>query len=309
MNAGHSVLVADRRPLPTALARETVDYVAGDIGDPVFVRGLFSREQIDAVFHFAADKANDQSLRQPLAYFRNNVAATLVLLEGMVTVGVRFLVFSSSCAVYGPPDAVPVTELTPLRPASPYAESKLMVERFLRWLDHTAEVHSVSLRYFNAAGASLDGRLGEDDPAPGNLVPRVMNAALRKSPPLPIYGTDYPTADGTAVRDYVHVLDVAAAHLRALEYLAGGGTSDVFNIGSGRGTSVLELVHAAERVTGGPVPVVPASRRPADISEIWADTSKAQGTLDWKPTYTLDDVLRTAWRWHAQPNASDAPEA
>jgi UDP-glucose 4-epimerase len=212
---------------------------------------------------------------------------------------VRRVVFSSSCSVYGSPATLPVDEAHATAPESPYAESKLMVERMLRWFDECHGVRSVSLRYFNAAGASFDARIGEDSPKPLNLVPLAMLAALGKVPALSVYGTDYDTRDGTCIRDYIHVDDLADAHVRALRYIEDGGATCSLNVGTGRGSTVLEVVDGAKAVSGVDFPVHLAPRRPGDPSAVWADNACVRDVLGWEARHDLDAILSSAWAWHS----------
>ena len=296
---GDDVVVLDNLEFGHRDAVSDTTLVVGDVGDYDLVADLVSRHRIDSVVHFAAYKAAGESIENPGRYFMNNVAGTARLLEAAYRNGAERFVFSSTCAVYGTPDATPVSEEAPIRPESPYGESKSLVERMLRWYDLSLGMRSVSLRYFNAAGAAMDGSLGEDWSASLNLVPLAMKALLGASAPLRVFGTDYPTPDGTAIRDYIHVDDLADAHLRALDYLAGGGRSEVLNLGTGVGSSVREVLAAAERAAGRPVPAVDAPRRPGDPVALWADCSRAGAVLDWTARYGLDEIVTSAWKWHS----------
>jgi UDP-glucose-4-epimerase GalE len=238
-------------------------------------------------------------MEDPGKYFDNNVAGALTLLRAMDEVGVRNFVFSSTCAVYGTPSMVPVDESHPLNPESPYGESKRLVEQMLRWYDVCRGVRSVSLRYFNAAGASFDARIGEDWTVSTNLIPVAMKAACHRGDPLHIFGGDYPTPDGTGVRDYIHVIDLADAHARALDYLAAGGATTILNLGTGVGSSVLEIIAALEKASSQPVPAVHSPRRPGDPTAVWADNTNARRVLGWEPRFGLDDIVSTAWNWHS----------
>jgi UDP-glucose 4-epimerase len=273
--------------------------VIGHVGDDARLRQLLSDEEITAVIHLAADKSVDESLRDPGRYFRNNVGSTLTLLDACVDAGIESFVFSSTCAVYGIPAELPVSEATPTSPETPYGESKLIVERILDWYGRAHGLRSISLRYFNAAGAAVEGDIGEDWTDATTLIPRVMKAALGRSEPIMVFGTDYPTPDGTAIRDYIHVLDLADVHLRSLDHLAGGEPSAVLNVGTGSGASVRQIIAATERVSGRAVPFVDAPRRPGDAAEVWAQSEAANQILDWSPRFDLDDVIETAWRWHS----------
>lgn len=259
--------------------------------------GLFSSFRFDAVIHFAAFIAVGESMKEPERYFRNNVGGSVALLEMMRRHGVRRLVFSSTAAVYGDPDKTPIPEDAPLRPRNPYGESKRMVERILEWLDQTSGMRSVSLRYFNACGAEPRFGIGEEHQPETHLIPLILRAA-QTGEPLTVFGDDYATHDGTCIRDYIHVTDLAAAHVRAVEYLMKGGASDVFNAGTGRGYTVLEVIRAAERAIGAPVPFRFGPRREGDAAVLVADSSKLKKKLGWAPRYdTLEAMVETAWEF------------
>jgi UDP-arabinose 4-epimerase len=280
--------------------------VEGDVADVARLRAVMSAERVVAVMHFAAFAYVGESMAEPAKYFRNNVSASLTLLEAMRDVGVEALVFSSTCATYGIPDRVPIDESAPQRPVSPYGESKLMVERMLSWFGSAYGVRSASLRYFNAAGADIDTEIGEAHEPESHLVPLAIQAALGQGPELRVFGTDYPTPDGTAVRDFIHVDDLAEAHVKALEYLLAHDSSVALNLGSGRGYSVREVVAAVERATGLPVPVEESPRRPGDPPTLIADARLAHGVLDWRPDRSdLETIIETALRWHQ--GAGSAP--
>ncbi len=236
-------------------------------------------------------------MEAPGPHLLANVAGSLVLLEAMRARDVRRMVFSSSAAVYGTPREVPVGENAALVPDNPYGAGKVMVEQALHWYAVAHGFISVSLRYFNAGGAAADGSLGDDATHPTNLIPRVMRALAGVDPPVPVFGTDYPTPDGTAVRDYVHVEDLARAHVRAIEALGDGAGERAFNLGTGEGVSVNQVLAAAERVTGRPVPHVIAPRRPGDPAAVWADPTAAARELGWRAERSLDDIIRSAWLW------------
>ena len=296
---GRDVVVLDNMEFGHKSAVLGADLVVGDTRDSELVGRLVRDRGIDAVIHFAAYKAPGESMEDPGRYFDNNVGSTGSLLAALTAAGVRHFVFSSTCAVYGTPSIVPVDEDHPLGPESPYGESKLMVERMLHWYGVCKGLRSVSLRYFNAAGASFDARIGEDWTVTLNLVPVALKATILQQQPLRIFGTDYPTPDGTAIRDYIHVVDLADAHLRALAHLESGGDTDVFNLGTGQGSSVLEVVSALERVSGQTVPTERVDRRPGDPVRVWADNRRAAEVLGWKPQYGLEEIVRTAWDWHS----------
>ena len=285
----------------TAIAKPCIDapLEVGDIADAALVQRVVEDYGVDSVVHFAAYKAAGESMEVPERYFENNVGRSARLLAALHAAGVERIVFSSTCAVYGTPGTLPVDEQHPTGPESPYGESKRIVEQMLRWFDECHGMRSVALRYFNAAGASADARIGEDNPRPLNLVPLAMQAALGQLRVLPINGTDYPTPDGTTIRDYVHVDDLAAAHVRALHYLEAGGASTIVNVGTGRGASTLEVIEGAKRVSGVDFATAPAPRRPGDPTEVFADNRRASELLGWKPQHDLDDILASAWRWHS----------
>jgi UDP-glucose-4-epimerase GalE len=270
------------------------------VGDRVLVRAAIERHRIDAVIHFAANAAVAESMSNPFRYLHDNVASSLGLLEGMREAGCRTIVFSSSCATYGVPRRVPISESTPQSPVNPYGQSKLYVEQALQWYQRLHEFSWTALRYFNAAGADPDGETGEDHNPETHLIPSAIQAALGQAPTLPLCGTDYATPDGTAVRDYVHVCDLADAHIKALQYIWDGGVSRAFNLGAGRGYSVREVIATVERVGGVRIPVRDAPRRPGDPPTLIAETARARKTLGWQPRFTnLNDIVHTAWEWHA----------
>ena len=299
----YAVIVLDTLERGNKQSTLNVPFVQGDMGDAQRMDELFQQEKPDGVIHFAAYKAPGESMHEPAKYFRNNVAGTLTLIETMLKHHCYSLIFSSSCSVFGTPKQLPVTEDAPFGPESVYGESKLMVETMLRWFDKTSELRSVSLRYFNAAGASFDNKIGEDWTVTGNLIPLVMKAALGKVPSAKIFGTDYPTPDGTAIRDYIHVVDLAVAHVKALEYITQTHKSTAYNLGTGVGSSVKEVIDLTKRISGVDFKVELLPRRPGDPVSIYADSHKAQAELGWKPKYNLEDIVRTAWQWHStHPN-------
>ncbi len=281
-----------------------VELIVGNSADVNLLDNLFNSQKIDAVIHFAGYKAAGESVEQPAKYFRNNVTATQTLLESMVRNEVKYLIFSSSCSVFGNPQNMPVTEdNNPYNPESPYAESKLMVEKMLGWFDRAYGLKSVSLRYFNAAGADPDGTIGEDWSVTLNLIPLVMKAAAGVSASVPVFGTDYPTPDGTGIRDYVHVNDLADAHILALENVQKTNQTTIYNLGTGKGSSVKEIIDTTRLITGREIVADERPRRPGDPMAIWADNSKARSELGWQPHYGLEEIIRTAWNWHSKhPN-------
>jgi len=274
--------------------------IEGDCGDGDLLRATLLRGKYDAVFHLAAKSLVGESFAAREDYMRSNVTATRTLAEACVEFGVSYLVFSSSAAVYGGSGGEPLLEESPLAPVSPYGESKLLAERELAAVANVGGLAWVALRFFNAAGAWADGRLGEDHDPETHLIPRALNVALGRSDALPIYGSDYPTQDGTCIRDYVHVEDIAAAHLLALKYLVGGGRSGAMNLGGSKGYSVLEVVEACRRVTGSPIPTVEAPRRRGDPPILVASSAHAESLLGWRPALTdINDIVASAWRFHS----------
>jgi len=261
---------------------------------------LLSAGRFDAVIHFAAFIAVGESMREPERYFRNNTGGSLSLLDAMRRHNVRRLVFSSTAAVYGNPDHSPLTEDMPLKPLNPYGESKLMTETTLRWLDECSQLRFVALRYFNACGAEPKFGIGEEHEPETHLIPLIFRA-IRTGEPLTVFGEDYPTVDGTCIRDYVHVSDLATAHEAALLSLINGGPSGIYNAGTGFGFSVLQVIQAAEKVTGRKVPYTVGPRRDGDSAELVADSSKLQKTLGWKPRYnTLESMVESAWAFDSK---------
>jgi UDP-arabinose 4-epimerase len=272
--------------------------IEGDCGDAATLEQAFTTYPIKAVIHFAAYAYVGESLQIPDVYFRNNVVATMSLLDAMKVHGVTTIVFSSSCATYGVPIAVPIAEDHPQAPINPYGETKLIVERLLHWYGVSYGFSWSALRYFNAAGADLDGELGEVHEPEPHLLPRILGAASGHWPYFEIYGTDYETPDGTAIRDYVHVTDLAEAHVLATQYLLAGGASSAFNLGTGSGHSVREVIAAAEAATGKEIPVVQRPRRGGDPPRLIADTTRSRDVLGWQPRYSdLPTILETAWQW------------
>ncbi len=298
-NLGRDVVVLDSLELGHRAALLGAELVVGDIRDAALVKQVCHDHGVTQVVHFAAYKSVGESMLEPAKYWRNNVAGSVELIEALLAAHVRQIVFSSSCSVNGTPAVVPVNEDAPVAPESVYAETKAMVERILGWYDSTSAVRSVSLRYFNAAGASPDALIGEDWTYSINLVPVVMKAALGLRGPVQVFGSDYPTPDGTCIRDYIHIDDLAAAHVKALDYLAGGGDTTVLNVGTGVGSSVREVIEATERISGRPVPHEFIDRRAGDPVSTYADPSRIAAVLGWSATRTLDDIITSAWNWHS----------
>ena len=294
---GRDVVVLDTLERGYRDAVGDIDLVVGDIADERVVAKTCRKYDVDSVIHFAAYKAVGESMSQPLKYYKNNVSGSIALVETLIENGVSRFVFSSSAAVYGTPDVSPVNEDAPLRPQSPYAQSKADIEHVLRSCDAIG-LRSVSLRYFNAAGAHDSGDLGEDFSLTTNLVPVVMRVLFGGQARLDIFGDDYPTPDGTCVRDYVHVSDLADAHVKALDYLATGGKSLVCNVGTGQGTSVRQLIEVTESVTSRSLPHTVAPRRAGDPASVYADPTLIRAVLGWRATRDLREIIASAYRWH-----------
>jgi UDP-glucose-4-epimerase GalE len=296
--AGHPVVVLDTLELGTAAAVGDATLVVGDIADEPLVEQLCRDHGVDVVVHFAAYKNVGESMLEPSRYFHNNVDGSVRLLDAAARAGVRQLVFSSSCSVYGTPATVPVDETQPIHPESVYAETKAMMERVLHWYGEVRDLRSVSLRYFNAAGASADASIGEDWTYALNLIPVAIRALLTGDQELQVFGDDYPTPDGTCVRDYIHVDDLATAHVAAVDYLRSGGATTAVNLGTGVGSSVKQVLDGIERVAGRPVPHRIVARRAGDPSATYADPTRSREVLGWEPRYGLDEIIETAYRWH-----------
>lgn len=301
---GHDVVVLDSLELGRAEAVLGAPIVVGDIADGDLVAKVCREHHVDQVVHFAAYKNVGESMRDPARYWRNNVSGAIEFIDAVAAAGVRRFVFSSSCSVYGTPSRVPVSENSPIQPESVYAQTKAIVEDVLRWYGVTHGLRSVNLRYFNAAGASSDGTIGEDWTHSQNLIPLVMKAALGASGPLEVFGNDYDTLDGTCIRDYIHVEDLAAAHVSALDFTARAGTplSVSVNAGTGTGTSVLEVIRLTEECSGRTVPYRIVDRRPGDPVATYADVGMATSLLGWSATRSIRDVIRSAWSWHSRQN-------
>ncbi len=300
--AGYGVLVLDNLVYGHRELVETVlqaELVVGDMGDRSLLDHLFASHNIAAVMHFAAYAYVGESVTEPAKYYRNNVVATLTLLEAMLAAHVKQFVFSSTCATYGVPKTVPIPEDHPQEPINPYGMTKLMVEKILADFDRAYGLKSVCFRYFNAAGADPAGRLGEDHNPETHLIPLVLQTALGRRESISIFGTDYPTLDGTCIRDYIHVTDLAAAHVLGLKYLLKGGDSAAFNLGNGNGFSVRQVIAAAREVTGQEIKTVELDRRPGDPPTLIGSSEKARTTLGWQPQYAaLQEIIRHAWNWH-----------
>jgi UDP-glucose 4-epimerase len=269
------------------------EFIEGDLADSETTAETLARLRPEAVMHFAANALVDESMQNPSKYFRNNIANGLNLLDAMIAAEVKQLVFSSTCATFGPPERVPIDEETPQRPINPYGESKLSFEKILRWYDAIHGLRFVSLRYFNAAGASE--KFGEDHRCETHLIPNVLKVALGGKKRVEIFGTDYETPDGTCIRDYVHIIDLAHAHILALD----APTSAFYNLGTGGGSSVREVIESCRKITGQPIPVLEKPRRPGDPPRLIASSEKIKRELGWRPQFqTLDAIVDSAWKWH-----------
>ncbi len=287
-----------------------VELIVGDISDYELLCNIFQSRQVSAVVHFAAYAYVGESCSNPGKYYRNNVVGTLTLLEAMRDSSVSQIVFSSTCATYGEPKEVPIIESQPQNPINPYGFTKLTVERMLRDFDTAHSLKSVIFRYFNAAGSDPKGQLGEDHSPETHLIPLVLQTALGHREAISIFGTDYPTPDGTCIRDYIHVSDLAEAHVLGLKYLFEGHGSDVFNLGNGSGFSVREVIETAKQVTGKKISIVEESRRAGDPPVLVGSSEKAQRVLGWKPLYSdLSQIIEHAWNWHQKRHESSRAEA
>ena len=309
VKAGHEVIVADnlvtgfRSAVPKA-----AKFYEGDIRNAEFLDKLFSSEQIDAVIHFAAFSLVGESVTNPLKYYDNNLCGTKVLLESMVKNNVKKIVFSSTAATYGEPENIPILESDRTCPTNPYGETKLAMEKMFKWTANAHGLRYVSLRYFNACGADESGKIGEAHNPESHLIPLILQVPNDKREAISIYGTDYDTPDGTCIRDYIHVTDLAHAHILAVQYLINGGESDIFNLGNGVGYSVREVIETARKVTGHSIPAVETERRAGDPARLVASSKKAREILGWNPTHdSLEEIIASAWNWHKNhPNGYDA---
>ena len=294
LDEGHEAIVFDNlgeghRSAVDSRAR----FIQGDLTEREKIQATLSSTRPEAVMHFAASALVGESMRDPSKYFRNNISNGLNLLDAMVTTHVERIVFSSTCAIFGPPTRLPIDETAPPRPINPYGESKLAFERILRWYDEIHGLKFVSLRYFNAAGAT--GNFGEDHRLETHLIPNVLKVALGEKPHVEIYGTDYETPDGTCIRDYIHILDLARAHILALE----AAKSEFYNLGTGGGSSVREVIAACRKITGRNIDTVEKPRRSGDPSRLIASSEKIKNELGWRPQFqSLDAIIESAWKWH-----------
>jgi UDP-glucose 4-epimerase len=275
------------------------EFFQGDVGNSADLKKLFSRHQIDAVMHFAAYAYVGESVQEPLKYYENNLRNTIELLHAVVENGIQYVVFSSTCATYGNPEKIPIDEKHPQNPINPYGRTKRMIEEILEDYAAAYDLKYTSLRYFNAAGADPDGEIGEDHDPETHLIPLVLDVAAARRPSIKIFGTDYQTPDGTCIRDYIHVTDLAEAHILALQRLMDGAESSCYNLGTGSGFSVLEVIERARQITGQTIRAENTGRRPGDPPVLIASNEKAVSELGWNPVHAdLDDIIRTAWRWH-----------
>lgn len=296
---GYETIVFDNLVYGHREAVKWGTFVKGDLSDEKDIESVFLNDQIDAVFHFAAYAYVGESVEQPEKYYYNNVANTLNLLKVMRRFGCKKIIFSSTCATYGEPESVPITEDQRQDPINPYGASKLMVERILRDYGKAYGLRFAALRYFNAAGADPAGEIGESHMPETHLIPLVLHAAAGRRKDIKVFGTDYDTPDGSCVRDYIHVMDLALAHFLALKYLECGGESDFFNLGNERGTSVFEVIRAVKEVTGRQFAVTDAGRRPGDPAVLVGSCEKAKRVLGWNPLYpNIEQIVAHAWRWH-----------
>jgi len=300
VDRGFDVIVIDNLQTGHREAvHEKARFYEGDIRDSVFLDEVFQKEKIEAVIHFAANSLVGESMTNPLKYYDNNVYGTKVLLESMVKNGINKIVFSSTAAVYGEPERIPILESDRTMPTNTYGETKLAMEKMFRWVDVAHGIKYVSLRYFNACGAHISGKIGEAHSPETHLIPLVLQVPLGKRECIKIFGEDYDTKDGTCIRDYIHVTDLADAHILAVKYLMDGNESNVFNLGNGIGFTVKEVIEASEKVVGKEIKAQMDERRPGDPAQLVASSEKAKTVLGWKPKFhELNKIVETAWNWH-----------
>jgi len=300
INADHEVIIVDNLETGhVAAVHEKAEFYQGDLRDRAFVDSVFDQEAVDAVIHFAANSLVGESMVDPLKYYDNNVCGTKVLLESMVAHGIDKIVFSSTAATYGEPERIPITEDDRTEPTNTYGETKLSMEKMFKWTAKAHNLRYVSLRYFNACGAHVSGSIGEAHAPETHLIPLILQVPNNQRGAINIFGEDYDTKDGTCIRDYIHVTDLAQAHILAVEYLAKGNDSNIFNLGNGIGFTVREVIEAARKVTGHPIPAVVSERRAGDPARLIASSEKAKSVLGWKPEYAdLEVIIKTAWQWH-----------
>ncbi len=299
---GYDVVVADN--LETGIRKAVhpkARFYQGDIRNKEFCDHVFSSEKIDAVIHFAANSQVGESMVNPLKYYDNNLGGTRTMLQSMIEHGVKYIVFSSTAATYGEPERVPILETDPTHPTNCYGETKLSMERMFYWASVAHGIHFVALRYFNACGAHMSGKIGEAHNPETHLIPIVLQVPNGQRDHVSIFGDDYPTRDGTCVRDYIHVTDLASAHILAAEYLMNGGENNVFNLGNGVGFTVKEIIDTAEKVVGKPIKCEMAARRAGDPAQLVASSEKAKTVLGWKPKYDdIETIIGSAWNWHKE---------
>ncbi|CDD62496.1 uDP-glucose 4-epimerase [Clostridium sp. CAG:505] len=298
--AGREVVVVDNLETGHAEAvHHDAKFYKGDISDKPFLNDVFQKENIEAVIHFAAYSLVGESVENPLKYYENNLSKTRDMLEVMVANGVDKFVFSSTAATYGEPERVPILENDRTEPTNPYGETKLAMEKMFKWTGNATGLRYVSLRYFNACGAHVSGNIGEAHNPESHLIPLILQVPNGKREFISIFGNDYPTPDGTCIRDYIHVTDLADAHILAVDYLLKGGQSDIFNLGNGVGFSVREVIETARKVTGHPIPAKEVARRAGDPAQLIASSEKAKKVLGWNPQHdSLEEIISTAWNWH-----------
>lgn len=300
IDKGEDVVIADN--LQTGYIKAVhpkARFYKGDIRDKSFLDDLFKKEKIDAVIHFAANSLVGESMTEPLKYYDNNLYGTMVLLKSMVENGIDKIVFSSTAATYGEPENIPILESDRTEPTNTYGETKLSMEKMFKWVSKAHNLRYVSLRYFNACGAHVSGEIGEAHNPESHLIPIILQVPNGKREAVSIFGDDYPTKDGTCIRDYIHVTDLAQAHILAVEYLRKGNPSDIFNLGNGIGFSVKEVIDTARKVTGHPIPSVVSPRRAGDPAQLIASSEKAKSVLGWKPEHAdLEEIIASAWKWH-----------
>lgn len=296
---GHQPVIIDNLSKGHRAAVKAGRLVEGDLNDSDLVKKVLTEEKIEAVIHLAAFSLVGESVQDPGKYFQNNIANGIVLLDSMRACGVKYFVLSSTAAVYGEPEQTPITEDHPKKPTNPYGFSKLTLEGILEAYDRAYGLRYISLRYFNAAGADPEAGIGEDHHPESHLIPIILQTALGARESIQLFGTDYPTPDGTCIRDYIHVADLSQAHLLALKSLLGGSSSNIYNLGNGHGYSNLEVVEAARKVTGKPIKVIEAPRRPGDPAILVASSERIKRELGWDPEYPkLEQIITTAWNWH-----------
>ncbi len=301
---GHTTVVFDNLKNGHRESVGTTPLVVGDLTVKSDIEKLFAAEKFDAVIHFAALALAGESMNKPYEYYTNNILGGVNLLEAMRSAGCKAIIFSSTCAVYGYPKSLPVTENEKIAPESVYGSSKNMFEEILSWYSRIYGLKYVSLRYFNAAGAMLDGTLGEDHDPETHIIPTLLSVAVGKTKAFELFGDDYPTPDGTCIRDYIHVIDLADSHMRAIEYLKNGGVPVSINLGVGKGYSNKEVIETVEAVTGKMIPIEVKPRRPGDPASVYADNAKAKKLLNWEPKHSdLETIVASAWKWHGKNNS------